>query len=64
MAVMERENSVRHLVGVFSLKVRSAKVEVPLPDGEYLNHIGGNTVTVKGGRVYCDGTPLLLVEEK
>ena len=64
IAVMERENSARHLVGVFSLKARSAKVEVPLPDGEYLNHIGGNTVTVKGGRVYCDGTPLLLAEAK
>ena len=64
IAIMERENSVRHLVGVFSLKARSAEVEVPLLDGEYINHIGGNSVTVKGGRVYCDGMPLLLAEEK
>ena len=64
IAIMERENSERHCVGVFSLKAKCAEVKVPLPDGEYLNHIGGNTVTVKGGRVYCDGTPLLLGEIK
>ena len=64
IAVMERENSERHCVGVFSLKAKCAEVAVPLPDGEYLNHIGGNTVAVKGGKVYCDGTPLLLDEIK
>jgi len=64
IAVMERENSERHCVGVFSLKAKCAEVEVPLPDGEYINHIGGNMVTVKNGRVYCDGTPLLLDEIK
>ena len=64
IAVMERENSERHCVGVFSLKAKCAEAEVPLPDGEYINHIGGNMVTVKNGRVYCDGTPLLLDEIK
>ena len=42
----------------------SAKVKVPLPSGEYLNHIGGNTVRVEGGTLLCDGTPLLLTEER
>ena len=64
LAVMERFSSRRHSVGVFSLLGESAKVKVPLPDGEYLNHIGGNTVRVEGGRLFCDGTPLLLCEEK
>ena len=64
IAVMERENSARQLVGVFSLKAGSAEVEVPLPDGEYLNRIGGNSVQVKNGRVWCDGTPLLLDRTK
>ncbi|MBR7074311.1 MAG: alpha-amylase [Oscillospiraceae bacterium] len=64
IAVMERENSERHCVGVFSLKAKCAKVAVPLPDGEYLDHIGSNMVAVKGGSVYCGGTPLLLDEIK
>ena len=64
VAVMERFGPERHCVGVFSLCGRSAKVAVPLPDGEYYNHIGGNTVRVEGGKLFCDGTPLLLAEDK
>ena len=64
VAVMERFGPERHCVGVFSLRGRSAKVSVPLPDGEYLNHIGGSVVRVEGGKLFCDGTPLLLAEEK
>jgi len=60
IAVMERFGPTRHSVGVFSLKAKSASVAVPLPDGEYLNHISGSAVTVKGGKLRCDGTPLLL----
>ena len=64
IAVMERSGPERRSVGVFSLLGESAKVKVPLPSGEYLNHIGGNTVRVEGGMLFCDGTPLLLTEEK
>ena len=64
VAVMERFGPERHCVGVFSLRGRSARVSVPLPDGEYLNHIGGSIVRVEGGKLFCDGTPLLLAEEK
>ena len=37
---------------------------MPLKDGEYVNIIGGNTVTVKGGKLRTDGTPLILEEKK
>ena len=61
---MERFGKERHCVGIFSLRAEIGSVEVPLPDGEYENRIGGNLVRVEGGRVFCDGTPLLLVEER
>ena len=64
VAVMERFGPERHCVGVFSLRGRSARISVPLPDGEYLNHIGGSLVRVEGGKLFCDGTPLLLAEER
>ena len=64
VAVMERFSSARHCVGVFTLRGETASVRVPLPDGAYENRIGGNTVRVRDGKVFCDGTPLLLVEER
>lgn len=64
LAVMERESRARHCVGVFSLRAESCEIAVPLPDGEYLNHIGGNSVRVSNGKLFCDGTPLLLTEER
>ena len=64
IAVMERANGSRRCVGVFSLDAASASVKVPLPDGVYENRIGGQRAAVEGGRVFCDGTPMLLVEER
>ena len=64
VAVMERFSSARHCVGVFTLRGETASVRVPLPAGAYENRIGGNTVRVRDGKVFCDGTPLLLVEER
>ena len=64
IAVMERFNAERHLVGVFSLRAKTATVKVPLKDGAYENLIGGNTVTVKDGKLRTDGTPLILEEKK
>ena len=63
IAVMERFGPERHCVGVFSLKAKSAEVKVKLPDGDYLNHISGNTVRVRDGKLRTDGTPLLLDEK-
>jgi hypothetical protein len=60
IAVMERVGPARHCVGVFSLAARPAAVAVPLPDGEYLDHIGGGAVRVENGKLLCEGAPLLL----
>ncbi len=64
VAVMERFGKARHCVGVFSLRGETGAVAVSLPDGTYENRIGGNRACVEGGKVFCDGTPLLLVEER
>ncbi len=63
VAVMERFSAARHCVGVFSLRGESAEVAVPLPDGEYRSAIGGNPVRVADGKLFCDGTPLILAQE-
>ena len=44
---------------VFSLKAKSAAVEVPAPDGEYENLIDGRPVTVKDGKLKCEGKPII-----
>ena len=60
IAVLERFGPARHCVGVFSLHGKSAEVEVPLGDGDYVNHIDGSTVPVRGGKLRCVGKPLIL----
>ena len=64
VAVLERFGPEKHCVGVFSLNGESTRVKVELPDGTYENHIGGNLVTVKNGELLCDGTPLILAEDR
>ena len=60
IAVLERDNNHTLKVGVFSLKGRTADVKVPLPDGDYTNHLDGKMVCVSGGMLHCDGEPILL----
>ena len=64
VAVLERFGPEKHCVGVFSLNGENARVKVKLPDGTYENYIGGNLVTVEDGELLCDGTPLILAEDR
>lgn len=50
----------RTLLGVFSLKGKSAPVYVGAPDGVYRELIGGGSVEVKMGRISCKGSPVIL----
>ena len=59
IAVLLRQNKKSRKIGVFSLKSRSAEVKVPAPDGNYENLIDGKPVTVKDGKLKCDGRPLI-----
>ncbi len=46
-------------VGVFSMRGKAALAEVKAPDGEYTNEIDDVKITVKGGKLHCDGTPVI-----
>lgn len=60
IAIIERDNNVRRKIGVFSLKSASALVDVDVKDGKYENLIDGNMVEVKFGKLFCDGTPVII----
>lgn len=60
IACLVRENASRKKVGIFSLKGKQAEVKVPLSDGEYTNHIDGQPVQVKDGKLLCNGKPIIL----
>ena len=59
IAVMQRAGAAGRFVGVFSLQAKSAGVCVPAADGTYENLLDGSTVTVKAGRIHCDGAPVI-----
>ena len=59
IALMERQSQGR----VFSLKARSGDVALDLADGEYTDLIYGSPVTVRDGRLRCQGRPLIITVE-
>ena len=62
IAVCLRDDGKKKKLGVFSLKGKSAEVEVPVQDGNYVNYITGETVTVRGGKLRCAGEPVIISE--
>ena len=64
IAVMERFGPERYSLGVFSLRSRSGPVPVSLPDGDYENQVDGETVSVRGGILLCQGKPIILTVRK
>ena len=64
IAVLGRENGESRKIGVFSLRSRAASVPVEAPDGEYENLLDGGRVRVCGGRIDCEGKPILFTVQK
>ena len=62
IAVCLRDDGKIKKLGVFSLKGKSAEVEVPVKDRNYVNYITGETVTVQGGKLRCAGEPVIISE--
>ena len=60
IAVLERGSGDKRFIGVFSLHSASTEVKVDLPDGSYPELISGGTAGVKGGKLLCSGSPLIL----
>ena len=63
IAMLCRQNGESRKLGIFSLKSRSGDVPVETPDGTYENLLGGS-VTVKAGRIHCEGKPILFTVPK
>ena len=59
-AVLERFGPERRFVGVFSLRGEPAALAVPLENGDYVNLIDERPVAVRGGKLRCEGRPLIL----
>ena len=58
IAVLERVGRGVRKIGAFSLRSEKAEVEVPAPDGEYPDLIGGGAVSVKNHTIRCEGRPI------
>ncbi|MBQ4426395.1 MAG: alpha-amylase [Oscillospiraceae bacterium] len=58
-AVMYRRGASVKL-GVFPLKCDKGEIPVSVPDGEYENLISGETAGVSGGKLFCDGKPIII----
>lgn len=63
IAILERDDNITRKLGIFSLKGRSAAVKVKFPDGNYTNRLNGKPVQVKEGSLFCDGDPIILVND-
>ena len=62
IAVLLRGDGKTKKLGVFSLKGKAAEVNVRWKDGNYVNFISGETVSVKDGKLRTEGEPVLLAE--
>ncbi|MBQ6756277.1 MAG: alpha-amylase [Oscillospiraceae bacterium] len=58
-AVMYRRGGSVKL-GVFPLKCEKGEIPVSVPDGEYENLISGESVLISGGKLRCEGKPIIL----
>ena len=62
VTVMLRDDGAVRKVGVFSLRGEAAEVSVPVADGEYRDLIRDRRLTVRGGRLCCQGDPVIFAE--
>lgn len=63
LAICERGGGGRRFVGIFPLCAKAQECTVNVPDGDYKELIYGGTVSVRGGKLCCDGTPLIFQAE-
>lgn len=52
------------IVGIFNFEGTKAKVDVELCDGIYRNIINQTDIQVEDGKIYSDGTPVIIVDKK
>ena len=59
IAMLERGGRNGTFHGIFSLRALAGEVEAGVPDGSYENLIDGSAVEVRGGRLFCEGRPII-----
>ncbi len=57
--LLRRDGSVQKL-GIFSLKGKTAVLEVPFPDGSYVNYLDDTAVIIENGKLTTSGSPIVL----
>ena len=62
IAVLRRGNRERRFLGVFSLKSDRGEVALDLADGSYEDLIDGEMVEIRGGKIRCEGRPIIIKE--
>lgn len=60
MLIATHDKGRQKLVGVFSMRGKSAPTQVELPDGGYRNLLDGMEVTVADGKLACGGRPVVV----
>ena len=61
VVVATRVSGHHKIVGVFTLEGKETKVTVPLDDGEYINLVTREKITVEGGTLTIKDMPMILV---
>ncbi len=64
IALLERENRERRVLGVFPLRSARARVPVNAPDGSYEDLIAGGGVLVENGTIFCAERPVIFTVER
>lgn len=63
IAILERDDNITRKLGIFSLKAKAATIQTNFPDGSYTNRLNGKSVEIKDGKLFCDGTPIILAND-
>ena len=62
IAVLRRGSGEHQFLGVFSLKSDRGEVALDLADGSYEDLIDGEMVEIRGGKIRCEGKPIIIKE--
>ena len=60
IAILLRDDNKSVKLGIFSLTGNAAEVAVEAPDGCYTDHISGNNVCIKNGKLTVTGQPIII----
>ena len=60
IAILDRTDGTVRKIGIFSLKAKQDIVNIPVPDGTYVNYLDGDSISVTSSTVRCTGKPIVI----